>query len=173
MNMVGPLKTLSWRPPHWIYQHHYSRLQWNIRSCKPNLEAIQDDLGPGRKAAKLRDQHIKSTGHCENTKGNIWKNTNGKRKGKTKQDLSDTSCSNSEVFQGWPTATEQNCALMVSTQSRAKPADKNACTVHLLQTSNTFNHMLIFNIKKCINKRDDGNHQKNIKTNIKSCFLLF
>ena len=80
MNMVGPLKTLSWRPPHWIYQHHYSRLQWNIRSCKPNLEAIQDDLGPGRKAAKLRDQHIKSTGHCENTKGNIWKNTNGKEK---------------------------------------------------------------------------------------------
>lgn len=121
--------------------------------------------------AKLRDQHIKSTKHCENTKGNIWKNTNGK-KSKTKQDLSDTSCSNSEVFQGWPTATEQNCAWMVSKQSRAKPADKNACTVHLLQTSNTFNHMLIFNVKKCINKRDDGNHQKTSKQT-GSCFLLF
>ena len=47
MNMVGHLKTLSWRPLHWIYQHHYWRLQWNARSCKPNLEAIQDDLGPG------------------------------------------------------------------------------------------------------------------------------
>ena len=129
-------------------------------------------LGSWKIAAKLRDQHIKSTKHCENTKKKHMEKIPMEKNSKTKQDLSDTSCANSEVFQGWPTATEQNCAWMVSKQSRAKPADKNACTVHLLQTSNTFNHMLIFNVKKCINKRDDGNHQETSKQT-GSCFLLF